>query len=32
METYESTLDKESWLLLSTEGEFYRMLKQSQAR
>lgn len=32
METYRNTIDKESWLLLSTDGEFYKMLKQSSAR
>ncbi len=30
METYEGTLDKDSWLILSTDGEFYRLLKSSQ--
>ncbi len=29
METYKSTLDKDSWLILSTNGEFYKMLKSS---
>ncbi|MBD3161856.1 MAG: protease modulator HflC [Candidatus Eisenbacteria bacterium] len=32
METYQETIDEESLLLLSTEGEFYRMLKDSDAR
>ncbi len=27
METYETTLDKDSWIILSTDGEFYRYLK-----
>ena len=30
METYQNTLDGGSMLILSTEGEFYRMLKQSR--
>lgn len=29
METYERTIDAETWLLLSTDGEFYRFLKTS---
>lgn len=29
METYERTIDPETWLLLSTDGEFYRFLKTS---
>jgi len=29
METYENTLDAGTWLLLSTDGEFYRRLKGS---
>ena len=29
METFESTIDAETWLLLSTDGEFYRFLKTS---
>ena len=29
METFESTIDPETWLLLSTDGEFYRFLKTS---
>ncbi len=29
METFESTVDPETWLLLSTEGDFYRYLKSS---
>jgi len=32
METYEQTMDKETWLLLSTDGEFYRRLKGSGLR
>lgn len=32
MDTYRNTIDKQSMLLLSTEGEFYKMLKQSNAR
>ncbi len=30
MESYENTLDAQSWLILSTDGEFYRLLKRSQ--
>jgi len=30
METYRDTIDRETWLLLSTEGEFYGYLKESQ--
>ncbi len=30
METYQSTLDEDTWLVLSTDGEFYKMLKQSR--
>jgi membrane protease subunit HflC len=30
MESYENTLDAQSWLILSTDGEFYRLLKQSK--
>ncbi len=29
METFESTFDPETWLLLSTDGDFYRFLKSS---
>ena len=29
METFESTMDADTWLLLSTDGEFYRFLKTS---
>jgi membrane protease subunit HflC len=29
METLESTIDPETWLLLSTDGDFYRYLKSS---
>jgi membrane protease subunit HflC len=29
METFETTVDAETWLLLSTEGEFYKYLKSS---
>jgi len=29
METLESTVDPETWLLLSTDGDFYRFLKDS---
>jgi len=29
METFETTVDKETWLLLSTDGEFYKYLKSS---
>jgi len=29
METYQNTLDADTWLLLSTDGEFYRRLKSS---
>ena len=32
METYETTLDEGTWLLLSTDGEFYRRLKDSGLR
>jgi membrane protease subunit HflC len=32
METYQNTLDEGTWLLLSTDGEFYRRLKQSGAQ
>ncbi len=31
MESYQNTLDSQSWLILSTDGEFYRLLKQSEA-
>lgn len=30
METYKTTLDADSWLILSTDGEFYKLLKQSR--
>jgi membrane protease subunit HflC len=30
METYQTTLDAETWLVLSTDGEFYKFLKKSQ--
>jgi membrane protease subunit HflC len=30
METYSNTLDSETWLLLSTDGEFYRRLKNAE--
>ncbi len=29
METFESTVDPDTWLLLSTEGDFYKYLKSS---
>jgi membrane protease subunit HflC len=29
METFEATVDRETWLLLSTRGDFYRFLKSS---
>lgn len=29
METYQTTVDPETWLLMSTDGEFYRYLKES---
>lgn len=29
METYQSTLDKESWLILSTDGDFYKYIKKA---
>ena len=29
METFESTMDADTWLFLSTDGEFYRFLKTS---
>ncbi len=29
METFESTMDPETWLLMSTDGEFYKYLKSS---
>jgi len=29
METFESTMDADTWIILSTEGEFYRYLKSS---
>ena len=29
METFESTIDPQTWLLLSTDGDFYRFLKSS---
>ena len=32
METYEKTLDTGTWLLLSTDGEFYRRLKSSDLK
>jgi len=32
METYQNTLDAETWLLLSTSGEFYRQLKRPDPR
>ena len=32
METYQSTVDTETWLLMSTDGEFYRYLTESKAR
>jgi membrane protease subunit HflC len=32
MESYKNTIDQESWLLLSTEGEFYKYLKSMQGR
>jgi len=32
METYANTLDAETELILSTDGEFYRFIKQSQNR
>ncbi len=30
METYQTTLDKDSWIILSTDGEFYRYLKSGR--
>lgn len=30
METYQTTLDAGTWLVLSTDGEFYKFLKDSQ--
>jgi membrane protease subunit HflC len=32
METYQTTVDTETWLLMSTDGEFYRYLTESKAR
>ncbi len=32
METYQNTLDAETSLILSTDGEFYRFIKESQSR
>ena len=32
METYQQTLDKDSWLILSTEGEFFRYLNDATPR
>jgi membrane protease subunit HflC len=32
MESYESTTDPGTWLLLSTEGEFYKYLKEAEQR
>jgi membrane protease subunit HflC len=32
METYESTFDKEDWLILSSESDFYRYLKRQSGR
>lgn len=32
MESYQNTLDKQSTLVLTTDGEFYRFLKQSEGR
>jgi len=29
METYQTTLDENTWLILSTRGEFYRQLKET---
>jgi len=29
MESYKNTLDENSWLILSTDGEFYKLLKRS---
>jgi membrane protease subunit HflC len=29
METFELTVDPETWLLMSTDGEFYKYLKSS---
>ena len=29
METFERTVDPDTWLLLSTDGDFYRFLKTS---
>lgn len=30
METFETTIDKETWLMLSTEGDFYKFLQGSR--
>ncbi len=30
METFETTVDPETWMILSTDGDFYRFLKQSR--
>jgi membrane protease subunit HflC len=32
METYQNTLDSQTWLLFSTDGEFYRQLKRANPR
>ncbi len=32
METFESTIDKDTWLLLSTKGDFYRYLQGSDRK
>ncbi len=32
MEIYETTLDAETFLILSTDGEFYKFIKESQGR
>ncbi len=32
METYQNTLDAETSLILSTDGEFYKFIKESQSR
>jgi hypothetical protein len=32
METYRSTIDKESWLVLSTEDEFLRYLRSADGK
>ena len=29
METFESTMDQDTWILLTTDGEFYKFLKSS---